>query len=187
MSIAPLLSLAGIAAGPVAELAARAMENLDFSSLLGNSKTSPEPQQDSSSAATVSLGDILAPAKDALDRFRQLLAPRLRELGVDLSQPVLLAVDSFGQVRETSGHAQGTLIEQLFASDDTLSDKIRQVSAQFEVMHAAEEHQRFSELYTQNPELAVAQFGHLFDENRTQPRFQLELIGDEMNPVFAAP
>jgi hypothetical protein len=185
MTIAPLLSLAGIAAGPVAELAARAVESLDFSSFLGAAKTSPPPPEDASSAAGISLGDLVAPTKDALDRFRQLLAPRLRALGVDLSQPVLLAVDALGQVRETSGHPQGAQIEQLFASNDALSNNLREVSAQFEVMRAIEEHQRFAELYAQNPNLAIAQFGHLFDQDRSLPQFHLELLGDEMNPVFS--
>jgi hypothetical protein len=184
MSIAPLLSLVGIAAGPVAEVAARAIENFDFPSLLGSAKTSPDPQE--TSAPAISVSDLASQAKDALAKFRDFLAPRLAELGVDLSQPVLLALDSWGNVRETSGHAQGALIEQLFATEEGLRESLQQVALHFETLRVTDEQQRFQDLYAQNPELAVAQYSHLFDDQRQAPQFQLELLGDEMNPVFGA-
>jgi hypothetical protein len=53
-----------------------------------------------------------------------------------------------------------------------------------ELIRAAKEHQQFAELYAQNPELAIAQYAHLFDNRRDPPRFVLQLSGQALEPLF---
>jgi hypothetical protein len=105
-------------------------------------------------------------------------------LGVNLQQPIKLAVDAFGKVRETSGHPQAQEIEQAIASDDALANTFRRAASQMELIRAAKEHQQFAALYAQNPDLAVAQYSHLFDDYRDAPRFTLQLSGEKSEPLF---
>jgi hypothetical protein len=178
MSITSLLPIAGAAAGVVAACASSAASGATeaFANLFAEKPQTHSLDEPPKLPSPSEAEAMLAQVKDRL-------YARLREMGIALQQPVKLAVDAFGKVRETSGNPQGPAIEEVLASDDALANTFRQAAAQMELMRAAKEHQQFAELYAQNPELAVAQYSHLFD-NRDPPRFVLQLSGDLVEPLF---
>ena len=180
MTITSLLPLAGAAAGVVAACASSAVEGA--SSAFGKlfAKQEPEAKSLDEPLELPSQSD----AEAALAQFRDRLYARLAEAGVKLEQPIKLAVDAFGKIRETSGHPQAQEIEQVLASDDALANTFRRAASQMELIRAAREHQQFAELYAKNPELAVAQYARLFDDHRDPPRFVLQLSGEAVEPTF---
>ncbi|HTN76011.1 MAG TPA: hypothetical protein VL096_12220 [Pirellulaceae bacterium] len=132
----------------------------------------------------VSLDSIREAAQAALAKFQKLLAPKLQQLGVDLSLPLVFAVDAAGAVREVSGHPQGAEIEQALADDPALSNTFRQSVANFGLVRAGEEHQKFAELYAKNPELATQQYAYLLDPSRPAQQVKLQLLGDQADVLF---
>lgn len=188
MTITPLLTIAGAAAGGVATIAAHSIAGgLSFLETL-HSQASEKPNASSTtpeaSSSGISLSSLKASAQAALAKFQQLLGPKLAQLGVNLSQPLELAVDSLGGIRETSGHPQAAQIEQLLAGDDELSRLFRQGASQSEVVRAGEEHERFAKLYAQNPQLATQQYADLLDPQHEPPQFKLKLSGDNAEVLF---
>lgn len=188
MTFAPLFSYAAIAGGALAGAASQSLGDISsaFADLL---QSEPEPAEEATSpmmleALPTTLAGIEAAAREALAKFRQLLAPKLAEAGIDLSQPMTLAVDGLGNIRETSGHPQAAEIEHLLETNEGAARYFRKAAAQFETLRAAREQEQFSQLYSQNPDLAVEQYAHLFDDRRNAPQFSLRLGGDFAEPVF---
>ncbi len=188
MTIAPLLSIAGVAAGGVATVAAHSIaQGLSFLDTLPNNASSAASAASSTCQSCTEAGSLAAlksSAQAALAKFQSLLGPKLAELGIDLSQPLVLAVDALGGIRETSGHPQGAQVEQLLAGDDQLSSLFRQGASQSELVRAGAEHERFAKLYSQNPQLATEQYGDLLDPNRQPPQFSLKLSGEDAEVLF---
>jgi hypothetical protein len=179
MTITPLISLAGAAGVTLATAAVEAAGN--FADLLRPNEEAAPPELSLTEPA-LSLNNLHETVAASLARVRELLGPKLAELGISLSQPLKLSVDGLGNVR-AAGHERAAEIEQIFATDDALSREFRKLSANSELIRAGREHEQFSQLYAQNPDLAVERFSHLFDD-RPGPRFTLELSGDCATPLF---
>lgn len=191
MTIPPMMTLAGVAAGGLATLAAQSVDSgLDFLSELNKQQAEPSAAAGPSrnvagqTPPTISLGDIKKSAQEALDRFHKLLGTKLSELGVDLSQSFTLAIDGLGGIQETSGHPQAKEIEQLLATDMELSNLFRQSASQFELARAGEEQTRFAQIYEKNPDLALQQFSHLFDDKYEPPSYAVQFSGTAAEVLF---
>ena len=185
MTIAPLVSLAVAAGGTIAAVATDALDSLtSFVDVLNQPAGEDQSQPVDLAAAPSAEEDAETAAREALAKFRELLYPRLDELGIDLSQPVSLASDGLGNIRETSGHPQGPQIEQLLATDDNLERQFRQAASQFELMRESREQAQFAELYGKNPELAMTQYARLLDDRQETPKFSLRLSGTTAEPGF---
>lgn len=189
MSLAPLFSIAAVAGGVVAGAASQSIGDITscFADLLKPDpaeKEEPTPPAVLESLPTTVAG-IEEAARQALARFQELIAPKLAELGIDTGQPMTLTVDRLGNIRETSGHPQADEIEHLLESNDQAARYFRQAATQFETIRAAREHEQFAQLYSQNPELAVEQYAHLFENRREPPKFSLYLNGSSAEPIFS--
>lgn len=185
MTITPLISLAGAAGATLAGATAQAISHSPFAKLFsGETSSDSAAAQSSSSDQLGSLAALEQSARDALAEFQKLLGPKLAELGVTLSQPLKLAVDSFGKIRETSGHPQGQEIEALLAKDDQLSRSFRQATANLKAARAGREHEQFTALYQQNPELANQVYGHLFDNRRDPNQLSIRVDDQSALPLF---
>ncbi len=185
MTITPLISLAGAAGATLAGATVGVISNSPFAKLFSGDKSQGSPgAQSSSSDQLGSLAALEQSARDALAEFQQLLGPKLAELGVALAQPLKLAVDSFGKIRETSGHPQAQEIEALLAKDDQLSRSFRQASANLEAARAGREQEQFAALYQQNPELANQVYEHLFDNRRGTPQLSIRVDDQSALPLF---
>lgn len=188
MTIAPLMSLAAVAGGALAGAAAQSIGSATsaFADLLhpAPAKEEEETQPMMLEKLPTTLAGIEAAAREALAKFQQLLAPKLAELGIDTAQPINLAIDGLGNIRETGGHPQAAEIEHLLETNDDIARYFRKAAAEFESVRAAREHQQFAQVYANNPELAVEQYAHLFDDRREPPKFSLRLTGDTAEPLF---
>lgn len=189
MSVTPLFSVAALAGGALVGAATKSIGHLSsaFSDLMApdpEPADAPLPPMMLESLPTTVEG-IDESAREALAKFRELIAPKLAELGISTSPSITLTVDSLGNVRETSGHPQAAEIEHLLETNEEAARYFRKASQQFSLARAAREQEQFSQVYTKNPELAVEQYAHLFDDRREQPRFSLQLTGDTAEPLFS--
>ena len=109
----------------------------------------------------------LAEAEAALERKRDKLEGDVSSLflenGVPLTPEVELTVDGAGKVCVRGDHPQKDRIEALFEDNPELANDFRAVSGLSSLVDAAKEHEGFAALYRQDPEAAVAKYGHLFD------------------------
>jgi hypothetical protein len=128
----------------------------------------------------------VAEAEAALGRKRDELENDVRSLflenGVPLSPEVELTCDGAGQVRVRGDHPQKDEIETLFEDNPELANDFRAVSGLSSHVDAAREHQGFAALYRQDPEAAVARYGHLFDGIEDQDDFVMA-IGESAAPA----
>jgi hypothetical protein len=185
MTIAPFIPIAGAAASSLVTLAVQSLRDFSFHDLLtGGNEAEAAQGTNSPPSSAVSLSDMRSGALAALAEFQKRLGSRLAELGVSLAEPIKLAIDSAGNVREQAGHPQAAEIEHALACDDELANLFRSAAARLEAARAGEEHSRFAALYAENPELAVAQYAHLVDDQRDPPRFALQLSGDQADVLF---
>lgn len=184
MTITPLISLAGAAGATLAGATVQVLGNSPFAKLFSGGESQASSSTSSQPDQLGSLAALEQSARDALAEFQQLLGPKLAELGVTLAQPLKLAVDSFGKIRETSGHPQAQEIEQLLAKDDQLSRSFRQANANLEAARAGREQEQFAALYQQNPELANQVYEHLFDDRRPSPSLSIRVDDKSALPLF---
>lgn len=131
------------------------------------------------------MGGFEATAKEALERFEQLLRKRLEERHIAMEPPLQFATDASGQLHEVSGHPQADEVEQILAEDNRLQRYFQKAASHFEIAQIAPEHIAFQELYRQNPDLAVAMYSHLFDNNPPPPpKMSLQLDAEKLEPLF---
>jgi hypothetical protein len=188
MNVSPLVPLAAAAASSLVSAAA------DLAGAVGSAfrdVLAEGPESTNSNIVTrpplsqpLVLEDLASSAQQAIAEFQRRFVARLSEMGIALEQPLTLAVDAFGRIKAAHDHPQAGEIDALLASDDDLANLFRFAASRSELQRAAEEHQRFSELYAKNPELAVEQFSHLFDNRDDTPRFALQIFGDVAEPVY---
>ena len=118
-------------------------------------------------------------AEAALGRKRDKLEGDVRSLflenGISLSPEVELTTDGAGKVRVQGDHPQKDEIEALFEDNPDLANDFRAVSGLADHVAAAREHEAFAALYQQDPEAAVAKFGHLFDGIKDEDDFVLSI------------
>ena len=191
MSISPLVVMAGAAGASLASQAAQMLGNLSFGGLLGEESPAQEPLATMESGLALeafelpaSLMELQRIGQSALERFQELLGPKLEELGVSLSEGITLAIDRRGQIRETSGHPRGAEIEALLASDRELAGKFSEASLYLGRFHEQQDQMRFAQLYAQNPELAMSQYAHLFDGDGNPPSMTLRLSDVGYSTLF---
>lgn len=189
MTFASLLPIAGAAGVTFAAATRGAVDGLaSFTDFLRGDQE-PNAAEEAGPMTLESLPttlvDIENGGRDALNTFHRLLQQKLAELGIDTSHAMTLEIDNLGNIRETSGHPQASEIEQVLETHEGISRYLRQAASQYELARAAREHTQFSEVYAKNPDLAVSQFSHLFDERREPPRFSALLMADHAEPIFA--
>lgn len=190
MTIAPLISLAGVAGAAIAG-AASALGDVSFAELFsGESSPSPAPAAEELpfvsklESLPTTLAEMQEESQRALERFQKAFAAKLAEAGIALDEPLKLSIDSFGKIRETSGHPQAAEIDDLLSEHNQMTADFRRGVAHAETARAVREHSEFSKLYAQNPELAVQVYSHLFDDHRQPPQLSVQLDGDVALPIF---
>ena len=92
----------------------------------------------------------------------------LNKNGIDLGSGVNFQVDELGQVRVAGNHPDKTMIESLLAGEPDLSNDFRKLSSIESLLSAAEESARFQEAYEKNPQKAIQDYSHLFNDNRSR-------------------
>lgn len=184
MTIAPLISIAGAAGVALAGAAASALEGASFAQIFAQEAETSKPVVHPLESLPTTLADIEADGRAALERFQQAFASKLAELGISLGDSIQLSIDSFGKIRETSGHPQAQDIESLLADNSQMSHDFRKANAQLSTARAGREHAEFSRLYAQNPDLATQVYAHLFDDNREQPQISIRVDASGALPVF---
>lgn len=190
MTIASLLPIAGAAGVTFAAATRGAVDGLaSFTDFLRGDEERKAADEAAGPMMLDSLPSTLVDmengGREALSTFHRLLQQKLAELGIDTSHPMTLEIDNLGNIRETSGHPQASEIEQVLETHEGISRYLRKAASQYELARAAREHAQFSEVYAKNPDLAVSQFSHLFDDRREQPRFSALLMADHAEPIFA--
>ncbi len=134
-------------------------------------------------------GDSIAieDLEDAQDRAQAAVQARLQRLfaanGIDTSREIRLQIGADGQVVETSGNPQSAEIEKLFRDDPSLRDQFAKFSGLSEIVGAAREAVAFQQAYARDPQAAVAQYSHLFN-NSAKPHASLSIQGDRYEALF---
>lgn len=123
-------------------------------------------------------------ANSVLKAFQATLRQRFSNQSVDTTQPIRLQSDAEGRVRVTGTHPDQAAIEQIFTDDAELADTFKYLSATFSSLNAAKRAEPFHALYAKNPQLAVAQYSHLFDDNRAEPAFGLLFADNDITVDF---
>jgi hypothetical protein len=121
----------------------------------------------------------VAEAEAALGRKRDKLEGDVRSMllktGVSLSSEVKLTTDGAGKVRVLGDHSQKDEIEALFENNAELTNDFRAVSGLSSHVDAAREHEGFAAFYRQDPEAAMAKYGHLFEGLKDQNDFVMAI------------
>ncbi len=105
------------------------------------------------------------------------------EQGIDRSQTFTLTSDAMGKVRVVGDHPDKEQIEAIFEENPQLANQFRGISALSSLLQASEEALSFQEAYAKDPYAAVAQYSHLFDDNR-QVDYQMQITGDTIEDIF---
>jgi len=183
--ISTTFAIARGGAGPVAGAPASSPSDALFAELFAETPEEPTAGIMPLESLPTTMGGFEATAKEALERFEQLLRKRLEERHIAIEPPLQFAADASGRLHEVSGHPQSAEVEQILAEDDRLQRYFQKAASHFEIAQISPEHIAFQELYRQNPDLAVAMYSHLFDNNPPPPpQMSLQLDADSLEPLF---
>ena len=128
------------------------------------------------------LGSIQVQAEAALQNWQQTLVNRLEDKGIQLEEPLRLLVrPGDGKIVVQGDHPRKTEIENVLNEDQPLADSIRGISAMFDLLRAAEQHEQFSRAYEEDPVSAVNTFSYLFDDVTNWPvEFRIDDYGGQV-------
>ena len=130
----------------------------------------------------VYIEDVRTQFKDRLSTLEGRLRRVFAENGIDTSQPIPLRTGTDGHVFVAGEHPQKAEIEQLFRDDRDLRNHFVGAQAQAEFLRAADEAMAFQAAYRKNPEAALAEFSHLFDDRHDE--FTLTFQGGKAETTF---
>jgi hypothetical protein len=128
MSLTPLLSGVGLAAGAVLTGAVQAVGNgLSFTAELAKQAVTPPAAQTNVVAAAEKTPE--EKRDELLKQFRERLEERLKSLGISLAQPIVLEANPSGTLRVMNDHPQWRAIEQGLGEDASFADQFAQIQA----------------------------------------------------------
>lgn len=174
----------GKAAGAAADSFASYLDaaaNQTFAAVqnLGGSPTLEDQEKLAASLAAagdaVQVNDIRQSAETRLESLGREITSRLAALGIELTEPLAVQVAADGRL-VVGEHPQRDAIEKMLNEDPKLANQLRELSAQFSLLHAADQHLEFLDAYEQDPVAAVKQFAHLFRDKNASG---VQLLFDE--------
>jgi hypothetical protein len=121
----PLLPVGLAALGTLAVQTVRQLKPGDFLRELYGTDEKPA---ESAPAKTHSAAQTAADLSAAIPAFIEQLRTQLQSVGVELDQPIVLKEDGWGGVVVDGDHPHRTVIEELFASDESLRADFQQIA-----------------------------------------------------------
>ena len=128
--------------------------------------------------ATVDLGQLSQQSLAELAKVYDRLASLAAAQGIDLREGIDIAVHG-GRLVVSGGPEQQAAIESLFEQDPSLLDSLQRLTAQFELLAAADAHREFARAYERDPAEAINAFGHLFNDEAAPLSFHIDDYGAE--------
>lgn len=150
----------------------------------GKSSTTPSAYQNNP-LASQPLGELkfdLGDLDEKIGGLQARLVKLFADHGIDDAAGISLRTSGDGRVTVVGDHPQKAEIEKLFVDDPQLRNDFVEVQAQSEFKRAAEEAVAFQEAYRKNPQRALEEFKHLFQE-RTDA-FTFVMQGGEATVKF---
>ena len=86
------------------------------------------------------------------------------DLEIDSSTKVEFSIGNAGDIDVAKTFPESTRFEMAVNRDNVFTNKVRQASLQKGTLNRVNAHREFSKAYADDPELAVEQYSHLFDE-----------------------
>lgn len=122
----------------------------------------------------IKVEDIAKQLEQKIGGLQARLVRLFAQHGIDDAAGVKLRTSADGSVRVVGDHPQKDEIEKLFTDDPKLRNDFVEVQAQSEFMQAAKEAIEFQEAYRKNPQKALEEFKHLFQERTDSFTFVLQ-------------
>jgi hypothetical protein len=136
-----------------------------------------------SDSSSISL-DSLAKGRDkAQEVTQERLAEKLKALGISSSTKVDMKVGYNGRILVTNEFEGSEKLEDSLNEDRKFSNTFRAWSAVSSLLNAAAEAEEFQKAYAQDPEAAVSEFMHLFNQSRKN-EFSATFEGGKLNYAF---
>lgn len=127
MSLTPLLSGVGLAAGAVLTGAAQAVgKGLSFTAELARQAATPPAETDAIAPAEKTPEEA---RDELLKEFRERLEEKLKSLGISVAQPILLEANPSGTLRVMNDHPQWRAIEQALGEDESFANQFAALQA----------------------------------------------------------
>jgi hypothetical protein len=106
--------------------------------------------------------------ESAFQESQMYIGKRLRHICADLeinpSTRIEFSCGSIGDIEVAKTFPESTRLEMTLSRDNVFTNKVRQASLQKGTLNRVNAHREFSKAYAEDPELAVEQYSHLFDE-----------------------
>jgi hypothetical protein len=135
---------------------------------------------------TNGLGGLRADNEQLQARFQASFRRLLEEQGIDLGAGVSLQTDAGGEIRVSNDHPDKLFIESALKNDPELTNLFRKISANSNLLHAAEMAKQFQQAYGIDPQQALAQYEQLFGK-QTQQTFSLTITSNGAQESFTSP
>jgi hypothetical protein len=116
----------------------------------------------------VDLGGLSQQSLAELAKVYDRLASLAAAQGIDLRDGFDISIQD-GRLLVSGGREQQAAIESLFEQDPSLFDSLKRLTAQFELLAAADAHREFARAYERDPVGSVNAFGHLFADGSASP------------------
>lgn len=128
MSLSPLISLAGAAAGTFAAGVVGNLRNgLGFDKILGHSQEPMAEVETAERFIAINANADSDHERPDLQSLQRELAIALGIVGVDMSQPIVLRANDFGGVDVAGRHPDAEMIERLLTERPDLKAEIREL------------------------------------------------------------
>lgn len=114
---------------------------------------------------------------------QQRLAQKMQALGIPESTKVNLMVGYDGKILVTNQFEGSKSLEASLNNDRSFANTFRAWSATSSILQAAREAEEFQEAYARDPDAAMAEFMHIFDQNRRN-EFSATFENGELSSQF---
>ena len=141
---------------------------------------------DNPDGGPVTMNQLESALESKRDKLKGDVRALFQENGISSWPAVQLTTDAEGSVRVKGDHPQKDEIEALFEANPELANDFRGVSGLASTVDAAREHEAFAALYQDDPEAAVAKYGHLFDGVDSEKEFVLTVGASEAEEAMRA-
>jgi hypothetical protein len=140
-------------AGDALSLSQEARQALELPALFGTEPGEP-----------ITVKTMRTFATNQLDTFAEKFRALMRANDIDTSQPIELGHEpGTGRLIVTNDHPDAEKIETLLEENPILRNMYTGATSTLSLAKHAEEHRKFAEAYTENPQAAMAQYAYLFN------------------------
>jgi hypothetical protein len=118
----------------------------------------------SAESGTVSIEDIQESLSNKTSFVEQQLQSLYRQFGISPNSPMEISVGCDGSILVNGKSQESDRLSQAINADDELSNSIRGMSADTELLQACKNHEKFVAAYNKDSVAALERYGFLFED-----------------------